>query len=70
MKIITLIGDGPESSEEFGLYENVNPIQKQLHIKKTTLPINPAKNFDDWIRHIFHYSESLARDWRTHHNIH
>ena len=68
MKIILLIGDGPESAEEFDLYENVN--QRQLHIKKTTLPINPAKNFDDWMKHIFNYSESLSRNWRTYNNIH
>ncbi len=68
MKIILLAGDGPESAEEYELYDNVNP--KQLHIKKTTLPINPAKNFDDWIRYIFNYSESLTRNWRGYYNVH
>lgn len=70
MKIILLGGDGPESKDEIDMYENVRPRMAGQCCIKTTLPINPAKNFNDWMKHIISYSQSLSRDWRSHYNIH
>lgn len=57
MKIKYLIGDGPESEDEISNYEyKVKKVYKNLHPKriyKTAEPINPAKNFDAWMDHIF-----------------
>lgn len=69
MKIILLGGDGPESEDELSMYScstKVVPTPKVY----TTLPINPAKNFDDWMKHIYSLSQSLSREWRTHYNVH
>ncbi len=57
MKIIILTGDGPESEDELTMYQySKRKVYKNLHpdrIYKTTEPINPAKNFDAWMDHVF-----------------
>ena len=68
MKILILIGDGPESEDELSMYSCTKVVSTPKVY--TTLPINPAKNFDDWMKHIYSLSQSLSREWRTHYNVH
>lgn len=70
MKIILLGGDGPESEDELSMYSyNTKRVSKAPKVYTTVQPINPAKNFDDWMKHIHSESQSLSREWRSHYNV-